>query len=344
MPLSLADFRYDLPPELIAQKPADRRSGGRMLCLDPLRDVRITDLPAELRPGDLLVFNDTRVIPARLHGEKDTGGKIEILVERLLDEREALAQIRASKSPKAGARLHVAGAELEVLGREGEFFRLRTLGDEPMLQLLERAGHVPLPPYIDRPDSAADRERYQTVFAREPGAVAAPTAGLHFDEALLAAIRARGVDTGFVTLHVGAGTFQPVRVQNLAEHRMHREHTSVSPRLCEQVREARARGGRVVAIGTTVVRSLETAALGGELRPFEGETDIFITPGFQFRVVDALLTNFHLPESTLLMLVSAFAGRERVLAAYAHAVRERYRFFSYGDAMWLPRRLSESRP
>ena len=345
MPLSLADFRYELPPELIAQKPADRRSGGRMLRLDPLRDARITDLPAELRPGDLLVFNDTRVIPARLHGHKESGGRVEILVERLLGEREALAQVRGSKSLKAGSRVRVGtDAVFAVLGREGEFLHLRLEGPGPLLALLDRAGHVPLPPYIDRPDSAADRERYQTVFARAPGAVAAPTAGLHFDAALLAAIRARGVDTGFVTLHVGAGTFQPVRVQNLAEHRMHREHASVSPRLCEQVRQARARGGRVVAIGTTVVRSLETAAPGGELRPFDGETDIFITPGFQFRVVDALLTNFHLPESTLLMLVSAFAGRERVLAAYAHAVRERYRFFSYGDAMWLPRRLSESRP
>ena len=333
MSLSLADFHYELPPELIAQQPAAQRSGSRMLCLNPLRDARIADFPAELNPGDLLVFNDTRVIPARLHGEKDTGGKVEILIERLLGEREALAQVRASKAPRAGARLNVDGARIEVLGREGEFFRLR--GDEALMGLLDRAGHVPLPPYIARPDAVADRERYQTVFARAPGAVAAPTAGLHFDEALLAAIRARGVDTGFVTLHVGAGTFQPVRVQNLAEHRMHREQASVSPLLCEQVAAARARGGRVVAVGTTVVRALETAALGGALRPFDGETDIFITPGFQFRAVDALLTNFHLPESTLLMLVCAFAGRERVLAAYAHAVRERYRFFSYGDAMFI---------
>ena len=333
MSLSLADFHYELPPELIAQQPAAQRSGSRMLCLNPLRDARIADFPAELNPGDLLVFNDTRVIPARLHGEKDTGGKVEILIERLLGEREALAQVRASKAPRAGARLNVDGARIEVLGREGEFFRLRS--DEALMGLLERAGHVPLPPYIARPDAVADRERYQTVFARAPGAVAAPTAGLHFDEALLAEIRARGVDTGFITLHVGAGTFQPVRVQNLAEHRMHREQASVSPLLCEQVAAARSRGGRLVAVGTTVVRALETAALGGTLRPFDGETDIFITPGFQFRAVDALLTNFHLPESTLLMLVCAFAGRERVLAAYAHAVRERYRFFSYGDAMFI---------
>jgi len=337
--LRRSDFHYDLPPELIAQQPPARRSGGRLLVLDePLRDRRVTDLPDELRAGDLLVFNDTRVIPARLHGEKATGGKVEILVERLLDGRTALAQVRASKSPKAGAVLRVDGAELEVAGRDGEFFRLQLLGDGSLAALLERAGHVPLPPYIARADEPADRERYQTVFARAPGAVAAPTAGLHFDEALIAAARARGAETGFVTLHVGAGTFQPVRVENLAEHRMHREQATVSPLLCEQVAAARARGGRVVAVGTTVVRSLEAAALGGALRPFAGETDIFITPGFRFSVVDALLTNFHLPESTLLMLVSAFAGRERVLAAYAHAVRQRYRFFSYGDAMFIPRR------
>ena len=340
MSLTLADFHYELPPELIAQQPPAQRSGSRLLLLDePLRDRRITDLPGELREGDLLVFNDTRVIPARLHGAKATGGKVEILIERLLDAQTALAQVRASKSPQAGSVLRVEGAELEVTGRDGEFFRLRLRSAGTLPELLERAGHMPLPPYIARADAPADRERYQTVFARAPGAVAAPTAGLHFDEPLLAALRARGVDTGFVTLHVGAGTFQPVRVQNLAEHRMHREHLLVSPALCEQVAAARARGGRVVAIGTTVVRSLETAAQGGALQPFDGETDIFITPGFAFRVVDALLTNFHLPESTLLMLVSAFAGRERVLAAYAHAVRERYRFFSYGDAMFIPRRI-----
>jgi S-adenosylmethionine:tRNA ribosyltransferase-isomerase len=342
-----ADFRYELPAELIAQQPAARRSASRMLCLGPpLRDASITDLPAELAAGDLLVLNDTRVIPARLHGAKDSGGRVEILVERLLGDDEALAQVRASKPPRAGGRLRVEGADaaLAVLGREGEFYRLRLEGGGGLLSLLERAGHVPLPPYIDRPDAQADRERYQTVYAREPGAVAAPTAGLHFDEALLAAIRARGVDTGFVTLHVGAGTFQPVRVADLSRHRMHRERAVVSPRLCGQVAAARARGGRVVAVGTTVVRSLETAARQGELAPFDGETDLFITPGFRFRVVDALLTNFHLPESTLLMLVCAFAGRERVLAAYAHAVRQRYRFFSYGDAMWIGRRLAESPP
>jgi S-adenosylmethionine:tRNA ribosyltransferase-isomerase len=344
MPLRRSDFHYDLPLYLVAQQPPATRSASRMLCLDPLQDARITDLPGELAAGDLLVFNDTRVIPARLFGEKDTGGKVEILVERLLDEQSLLAQVRASKPPRPGAALKIDGADarLRVEGRENEFYRLRRDDGGSMLSLLESAGHMPLPPYIDRPDAAADRERYQTLFAREPGAVAAPTAGLHFDEPLVEAIRAQGVELGFVTLHVGAGTFQPVRVDDLSKHKMHRERVSVSPLLCEQVAATRARGGRVVAVGTTVVRSLESAALDGALRPLEGETGIFITPGFQFRVVDALLTNFHLPESTLLMLVSAFAGRSRVLHAYDHAVRQRYRFFSYGDAMWIARRLDDS--
>ncbi len=346
MPLHRSDFHFDLPAYLIAQQPPASRSESRMLCLDPLRDARITDLPQELEAGDLLVFNDTRVIPARLFGEKDAGGKVEVLVERLLGENDALAQVRASKPPKPGARLRIDGsdAQLVVEGRDGEFYRLRRDGGGSVLALLEAAGHVPLPPYIDRPDAAADRERYQTLFAREPGAVAAPTAGLHFDQALLDAVRARGVDTGFVTLHVGAGTFQPVRVDDLSRHRMHRERVTVGAVLCEQVARARAAGGRVVAVGTTVVRSLESAALstGGDLKAFDGETDIFILPGFRFRAVDALLTNFHLPESTLLMLVSAFAGRSRVLHAYDHAVRQRYRFFSYGDAMWIPRRFDDS--
>ncbi len=344
MPLRRSDFHYDLPLYLVAQQPPATRSASRMLCLDPLHDAQITDLPGELAAGDLLVFNDTRVIPARLHGAKDSGGRIEVLVERLLGEHAALAQVRASKPPRPGSLLRIDGAEapLRVEGREGEFYRLHREDGGSMLSLLESAGHIPLPPYIDRPDAAADRERYQTLFAREPGAVAAPTAGLHFDQPLIEAIRARGVGLGFVTLHVGAGTFQPVRVDDLAKHKMHHERVSVSPLLCEQVAATRARGGRVVAVGTTVVRSLESAALDGVLRPLEGETDIFITPGFQFRVVDALLTNFHLPESTLLMLVSAFAGRSRVLHAYDHAVRQRYRFFSYGDAMWIARRLDDS--
>ncbi len=355
-----SDFHYELPSELIAQQPPPTRSASRMLCLEPLHDARITDLPGTLAAGDLLVFNDTRVIPARLHGAKDSGGRIEVLVERLLGEHEALAQVRASKPPQPGSLLRIDGSDaaLRVEGRDGEFHRLRRDDGGSVLELLEAAGHVPLPPYIDRPDAAADRERYQTLFARAPGAVAAPTAGLHFDEPLLAAIRARGVELGFLTLHVGAGTFQPVRVDDLAQHCMHRERFSIPASLCERIEATRRRKGRIVAVGTTVVRALETAAgmapadrpLGaspsggrpGPFQPVSGETDIFITPGFRFRVVDALLTNFHLPESTLLMLVSAFAGRERVLHAYAHAVRQRYRFFSYGDAMWIARRLDDS--
>ena len=304
-------------------------------------DRRITDLPSLLRAGDLVVLNDSRVLAARLHGEKTTGGKVEILIERVMGERLALAQVRASKTPKTGNRIRVHGdaASFIVCGRAGEFFQLELESEGTIAALLERAGHIPLPPYIEREDAVADRERYQTVFAREPGAVAAPTAGLHFDAPLLEAIRARGVEFGYVTLHVGAGTFSPVRVENLSAHQMHRERVKVGPVLCEQIAAAKQRGGRVVAIGTTVVRSLETAAQAtGTVLPFEGETALFITPGFPFRAVAALMTNFHLPESTLLMLVSAFAGRERVLAAYAHAVRERYRFFSYGDAMFIAQR------
>lgn len=345
MSLRRSDFRYELPPELVAQHPPAERTASRLLCVEPagLRDAHIRDFPQELRAGDLLIFNDTRVIPARLRGEKDTGGKVEILIERLLGPHEALAQVRASKMPKPGGRLRIAGSRFafSVLGRDNEFFRLRLEDETPLMDVLEQAGHMPLPPYIQRSDAPADRERYQTVFARQPGAVAAPTAGLHFDQPLLHAIQARGVELGYVTLHVGAGTFRPVRVENLSEHRMHKERVTVSADLCAQIAAARARKGRVVAVGTTVVRSLESAARAtGAPRPFNGETDLFITPGFEFRAVDALLTNFHLPESTLLMLVCAFAGRERVLAAYAHAVRERYRFFSYGDAMWLPARIA----
>jgi S-adenosylmethionine:tRNA ribosyltransferase-isomerase len=338
-----SDFHFELPSDLIAQQPPARRSDGRLLGLEPLRDLRMTDLPAQLHAGDLVVFNDTRVIPARLFGEKDSGGKVEILVERVNDAHDALAQVRASKPPKQGARLKVDGtaAQFTVLGRDGEFYRLRLEGPETVMQLLESAGHMPLPPYVERADADEDRERYQTTFAREPGAVAAPTAGLHFDDTLMAAIRAQGAELGFLTLHVGAGTFQPVRVDDLSQHRMHRERVRIGPRLVEQLDASRARGGRVVAIGTTVVRALETlAAQPAPLCPYDGETDIFITPGYRFRLVDALLTNFHLPESTLLMLVCAFAGRERVMAAYAHAVSQRYRFFSYGDAMWIPRRAA----
>ena len=335
-----SDFHYELPPELIAQAPLPERSASRLLLVPPapapFADHGVRDLPQLLRPGDLLVFNDTRVIPARLFGSKASGGRVEILIERLLPGNEARAQIGASKSPRAGSRIALdAGGEAEVLGREGEFYRLRFQVDAPLEAWLQRAGRLPLPPYIHRDPDAGDDARYQTVFARQAGAVAAPTAGLHFDQALLDALQAHGIESGHVTLHVGAGTFQPVRVDELSEHRMHSEWLNVGARLVEQVRRARARGGRVVAVGTTVVRALESALHDGELRPFAGETSIFILPGHRIGSVDALLTNFHLPESTLLMLVSAFAGQQRIMAAYAHAIRERYRFFSYGDAMLL---------
>jgi S-adenosylmethionine:tRNA ribosyltransferase-isomerase len=339
--LKKSDFHYDLPPGLIAQAPLQERSASRLLVVPPapaaFADRGVRDLPALLREGDLLVFNDTRVIQARVFGRKQSGGKVEILVERLLPGNEARVQLGASKPSRAGTRIVLdGGGEAEVLGREGEFYRLRFHVAGALDEWLQVAGRLPLPPYIQRVPDASDAARYQTVFAREPGAVAAPTAGLHFDEALLEALRARGVGFGHVTLHVGAGTFQPVRVDDLGEHRMHSEWLNVGAHLVEQVRRTRARGGRVVAVGTTVVRALESAmGSDGELRPYAGETTIFILPGYRIRSVDALLTNFHLPESTLLMMVSAFAGRERIFAAYAHAVRERYRFFSYGDAMLL---------
>ena len=339
-PLKKSDFHFDLPPELIAQAPLAERSASRMLVVPPdappYADRQVRDLPDYLRPGDLLVFNDTRVIPARLHGTKDSGGRVEILLERLVGGHEVLAQVGASKSPKAGGRITLdEGTALEVLGREGEFYRLRFLTDEPLEKLLLRAGRMPLPPYIQREAGSADLERYQTLFARHTGAVAAPTAGLHFDQPLLAALEARGVQSGHVTLHVGAGTFQPMRVESIHDHQMHSEWLNVGAELCQQVQRTRAAGGRVVAVGTTVVRALETAARDGELKPYAGDTNIFLFPGKKIATVDALLTNFHLPESTLMMLVSAFAGRERILAAYAYAVREKYRFFSYGDAMLL---------
>ncbi len=335
-----SDFHYDLPPELIAQAPLPERSASRLLLVPPLpaalADRHVRDLPELLQPGDLLVFNDTRVIPARLFGQKATGGRVEILIERLLSASEARAQIGVSKSPKPGARIALdAGGEAEVLGRDGEFYHLRFHVDEGLESWLLKAGRLPLPPYIQRAPGADDAERYQTVFARQVGAVAAPTAGLHFDEALLQAIAARGVEVGHVTLHVGAGTFQPVRAEHIGDHRMHSEWLNVGAELVERIRRTREAGGRVIAVGTTVVRALETAMQGGVLRPFAGDTRIFIFPGYRIRSVDALLTNFHLPESTLLMMVSAFAGRARVFEAYAHAVRARYRFFSYGDAMLL---------
>jgi S-adenosylmethionine:tRNA ribosyltransferase-isomerase len=338
-----SDFDYPLPPELIAQHPPAARSDSRLLCLETdIEDARFTDLTERLLPGDLLVFNDTRVIPARLTARKHSGGRAEVLVERILDPQRIRAQVRGGRSLKVGARLRLAECfDAEVLGRDGELFELRCLDPRPAAELLELYGHVPLPPYIDRADEAQDRERYQTVYARHPGAVAAPTAGLHFDQPLLAGLRARGVDLAYLTLHVGAGTFQPLRVDDVRAHRMHPEVASVSGELCRRVEAARARGGRIVAVGTTVVRALESAAVGGTVRPYEGETRLFIYPGYDFKVVDALVTNFHLPESTLLMLVCAFGGQERVMAAYRHAVAARYRFFSYGDAMFVLKQRKE---
>lgn len=336
------DFYFELPEELIAQQPLPQRSASRLLALDGdsgrLQDLQFNDLPDLLRPGDLLVFNDTRVIPARLYGHKLSGGKIEILIERLLDDSRALAHVRASKSPRVGARLVlVGGIPVTVLERRGDLFELGFGGTPPLLEILERHGQVPLPPYIVRPADASDADRYQTVYARYPGAVAAPTAGLHFDQPLLDRLAEGGVRQAFVTLHVGAGTFQPVRADRIQEHRLHAERAQVSAQVCEQVRAVREQGGRIVAVGTTAVRSLETACQGGDIRPFQGETDLFIYPGYQFRCVDAMVTNFHLPESTLLMLVAAFAGYEPVMRAYRHAVARRYRFFSYGDAMFITR-------
>ena len=352
--LKKSDFHYDLPPELIAQAPLASRSASRLLVVPPApapyADAAFTDLPDRLAPGDLLVFNDTRVIPARLFGQKATGGRVEILIERLLGHDEARAQLGVSKSPKAGARIQLdAGGEAEVLGRDGEFYRLKFHVERPLESWLLDAGRLPLPPYIQREPGRDDTERYQTVFAREVGAVAAPTAGLHFDDALLAALRARGIDFGHVTLHVGAGTFQPVRVEQLDQHVMHSEWLNVGADLVEKVRRTRAAGGRVIGVGTTVVRALESAmreAPDGtrSLQPFAGETRLFILPGYRITAVDALITNFHLPESTLLMMISAFAGQDRVFDAYRHAIAQRYRFFSYGDAMLLwPRPDAETR-
>jgi S-adenosylmethionine:tRNA ribosyltransferase-isomerase len=339
--LKKSDFHYDLPDALIAQLPLPERSASRLLVVPPgdsaFADMGVRDLPSLLQAGDLLVFNDTRVIPARLFGHKTSGGRVEILIERLLADNEARAQLGVSKPPRIGSRIVLdAGGEAEVLARDDAgFWHLRFHLPEPLENWLLHAGRLPLPPYIQREPGADDVERYQTVFARQLGAVAAPTAGLHFDDALLAALRLRGIDFGHVTLHVGAGTFQPLRVDDIREHRMHSEWINVGAELVAQVRRTRAAGGRVVAVGTTVLRALESAMVDDRLQPFAGETSIFIFPGYRIRSVDALLTNFHLPESTLLMLVSAFAGKPRIFAAYEHAVRERYRFFSYGDAMLL---------
>jgi S-adenosylmethionine:tRNA ribosyltransferase-isomerase len=333
-----SDFQFELPPALIAQAPLPQRSASRLLVLPaapaPVEDRSMTDLPALLEPGDLLVFNDTRVMPARLFGHKESGGRVEILIERVLGTHEAKAQLGVSKSPRAGTRLRLDdGTPVTVLDRDGEFYLLRFECTEPLEKLLLRSGRLPLPPYIQRVPGADDAERYQTVFARELGAVAAPTAGLHFDETLLGALRERGVESGTITLHVGAGTFQPMRAEKLDEHVMHSEWLNVGAELCEKIAQTRARGRRVIAVGTTVVRALESSWRDGAVQPFAGETRIFIFPGRPVRSIDAMVTNFHLPESTLLMLVCAYAGRERTLAAYRHAVEQGYRFFSYGDAM-----------
>ncbi|MBL8443325.1 MAG: tRNA preQ1(34) S-adenosylmethionine ribosyltransferase-isomerase QueA [Zoogloeaceae bacterium] len=344
MSLTLESFDYDLPPELIAQTPLTERSASRLLVMDgeTLADRHFAELSELVRPGDLLVFNDTRVIHARMFGVKASGGQVEVLIERAIGDHEALAQMRASKPPKAGSTIRLADAfEVSVVGRVGEFYHLRFPDAKPLLELIEQHGHLPLPPYISRAADDFDESRYQTVFNRTPGSVAAPTAGLHFDQALLAALKHRGVGCAWLTLHVGAGTFQPVRVSDLGEHRMHRERYLLPLETVTAIEATRAAGGRVIAVGTTSLRALEGAAQQGRLEAGSGETELFILPGFEFKVVDALITNFHLPKSTLLMLVSAFAGFDAIRRAYAHAVAERYRFFSYGDAMFITHRNTD---
>ncbi len=337
--MKTSDFSYDLPEELIAQYPTADRDSSRLLCLEP--EGRVTDssfkqLADYLKPGDLIVLNDTRVIPARLFARKQTGGKIEIMLERIRDEKTLMVQLRASKTPKPGTLLLLdKNTSFEVLGRNGDMFLLNYDGEEQLTDLLDRFGHMPLPPYIDRDDEGEDKERYQTVFSEKPGAVAAPTAGLHFTQKLLDDLQDKGIDNAKLTLHVGAGTFQPVRVDDVTNHKMHSEYARVPADVVKKIHLTKNNGGRVLAIGTTVVRSLETAARGGVLTSFEGDTDIFIYPGFKFNVVDMMLTNFHLSESTLLMLVSAFAGQENIMNAYQHAIKEKYRFYSYGDAMLM---------
>ena len=351
--MKLSDFNYDLPPELIAQEPLQKRTASRLLQVNPensnskkegIVDGHFRDVLELIQPNDLLVFNDTLVIPARLFGKKETGGKVEVLVERVLDDKCLLAHIRSSKSPKQGSSLTLESAiTAKVLARDGvndSLFKLEfasnSASELTALQLLENHGHIPLPPYIKRTDSEDDKERYQTVFAENPGAVAAPTAGLHFDDQILQELKDKGVTTATVTLHVGAGTFQPVKTENLAEHVMHAEYVDVSAETCKAIEACHQRGGRVVAVGTTTVRSLESACMKtGKLEPLKGDTRMFITPGYDFKVVDVLLTNFHLPGSTLLMLVSAFSGYENIFKAYQFAVENKYRFFSYGDAMFL---------
>ncbi len=350
--MKVSDFSYHLPDHLIAKFPTEQRTASKLLALDiessKLSHRKFSDLIELLNSNDLLVFNNTRVIPARLFACKESGGQAEILIERLLDERRLLVQIRVSKSPRPGSKLFLTHSQGElknnddlvvftVTGRQQEFFEIKLDSSESMDSVLERFGHMPLPPYIKRQDQALDQDRYQTVYAEVSGAVAAPTAGLHFDDELLSKLREKGVSTAFLTLHVGAGTFQPIRVERVEDHSMHSERIDVSQSVVDAVAQCRSRGGRVIAVGTTSVRSLESAAASGELKPFQGESDIFIFPGYEFRVVDAVITNFHLPESTLLMLVSAFASQKMILDAYEEAVNQEYRFFSYGDAMFLHR-------
>ena len=340
--MQLSHFDYKLPEQLIAQTPLEKRSASRLMLVDPreqrIEDYRFVDLVDLVDSGDLLVFNDTQVIPARLFGRKHSGGAIEVLVERVLDDATLLAQVRASKAPRPGTRLRLADAiDCVMLRREGDMFVLRQ-HEKPWLDLLEQHGQVPLPPYIQPNRAHADRERYQTIYARKPGAVAAPTAGLHFDKDKLDALRDKGVQSAHITLHVGAGTFQPVRDEDIERHVMHAEFVNVPEAVCAQIERTRAQGRRVIAVGTTVVRSLESAFSNGRLRSLQGESSLFIRPGFRFNVVDSLLTNFHLPRSTLLIMVSAFAGTPLIRRAYAHAIDRQYRFFSYGDAMLIANR------
>lgn len=346
--MRVSDFSFELPEGLIARYPKADRTASRLMTLNgntgEFHDLQFVDVLAQINAGDLLIFNNTRVIPARMFGQKASGGKIEVLVERLLDDKRFLAHIRASKAPKVGAELLLEGKiNATMVARHDALFEVEIHAEQNILNVLEDVGHMPLPPYIDRPDEDSDKERYQTVYNEKPGAVAAPTAGLHFDEQLLEQIKAKGAELAFITLHVGAGTFQPVRVDEIADHVMHAEYVEVPENVVEQIKQTKANGGRVIAVGTTSVRSIESAAQaaiqkGEELQAFYGDTSIFITPGYQFAVIDALITNFHLSESTLLMLVSAFAGYENIMAAYQHAIEEKYRFFSYGDAMMLTKK------
>ena len=341
--MKVSEFQFDLPEALIARYPTKERTASRLMHLATtgLSHLQFTDVVNLINPGDLLIFNNTRVIPARLLGQKASGGKVEVLIERIIDEHHVLAHVRASKSPKEGTQLLLEDkVEMEMVGRQDALFTLKLLNPEPILEILEQYGHMPLPPYIDRPDEESDKERYQTVYNEKPGAVAAPTAGLHFDDVILKQLRDKGVNTEFVTLHVGAGTFQPVRVDNILEHQMHSEYAEVPQNVVDAIAKTKAAGKRVIAVGTTSVRSLESAAKaalenGTALAPFFSDTDIFIYPGYKFQVIDAMLANFHLSESTLIMLVSAFAGKENVMRAYQEAIAQQYRFFSYGDAMFI---------